>query len=162
MRSVYDVVEGTTGDAYRSLVRAVGTISRWFGLVQMSTHAVYIPPVRQVMNDLVPFLADIEQVREWPRTRVVGERTETRLLFDVTPESVDLILGVSSSFWDWANTDYPDDLHFLRSDRSVVLGSTWCTRVAWLELDASEFQVVSRQLSSEVRLKELPEELGWG
>ena len=99
-------------------------------------------------------------VRQWPGTTVAGARTQTRLLFDVTPVSLDVILGVSSSFWDWANTDYPDDLHFLRSDGSVVLGSTWCTRVAWLELDDAELQVVAGQLPPDVELELVPG--GWG
>ena len=111
-RSVYEIVSGMSGEGYCSVVRTASGLSRWFGVIERSNPDHYLPVIQRLLNDLVPYLSDIEQVQSWPGTQVVGSRTETRLLFDVTPESVEMVLRSSSCFWDWANTDYPDDYIF--------------------------------------------------
>jgi len=151
-RSAYKIVSGFSGEGYRSLLRAVGRISSWFGVIEMGSPKYYSDLAQRLLNDLVPYLIDIEQVRSWPGTQTVGLRAETRLLFAATQESVEMLIRSSSCLWDWVNTAYPDDLHFLRQDKSVVLGSTWCTEFAWLELDPQEFKIVRGQLSADVTL----------
>lgn len=42
------------------------------------------------------------------------------------------------SLFDWHNRELPEDLHFMRSDGSLVLGSIAHESYAWAELSAPE------------------------
>lgn len=61
-----------------------------------------------------------------------------RYLYRSDAAVVGVILRRSSQFSDWVNPYLPEDLHFLRADDSLVLGSVAQHGDAWLELSPVE------------------------
>jgi hypothetical protein len=77
-----------------------------------------------------------------PGSQIVGDRLSQRRLFRVGPETMEELLRVTDDLFGWVNPALPEDLHFLREDGSVVLGSIAQEDDAWLELDAEEMQAL--------------------
>ncbi len=51
-----------------------------------------------------------------------------------------MLLSAATSFFEWHNLRLPEDLHFLRSDFSLVLGCVALEEYAWMELSTVEFE----------------------
>ncbi|WP_341730224.1 hypothetical protein, partial [Brooklawnia sp.] len=68
------------------------------------------------------------------------------------PAVVAVLNHHSYSFWDWVGPLMPADLHFLRHDGSVILGTVTCDAYAWLEVDDQEFATIAAVFPPEARL----------
>ena len=159
-RSRYSITQSLSPEEYDGLIRAVALISATFGVVQYGDPRRYSEssePAARLLNDLVPYLVYLEQDFAWPGT--VSVSAVWHPCFRVTDETIKMIVDVTSSLWDWSHPELPEDVHFLREDGTVVLGSTRCDEYAWLELDDEELQTITEKLPPSIQLKreETPE-----
>jgi len=138
---------------YHSLLFAVAAVSSTFGMVQRSSRAwdTYPESTIELLNRLEPYLVDISEVTEWPGTKTCGSAV-SRFLFKSVEQAISIVAQATDSLWDWANTRLPDDLHFLRMNGSVVMGSTWCTLDAWLDIDREEEIHIRQKLMKTISL----------
>jgi len=79
-------------------------------------------------------------LNQWPGTTKVALSDATRYVFRLTPATSRVLASSASSLFEWHNPRLPEDLHFLRADRSVVLGSVAHENYAWLELADEELE----------------------
>ena len=94
---------------------------------------------QMLLEDLAPHFNSIENVGMWPGSELSFGATRPRYLYYANDLSISAILAASDDFLDWDGVDLPDDLHFLRSDGSTVLGSTACEGYVWLELSKTQY-----------------------
>ena len=147
-------VEGDLdGESYEILLRACSDISSFFGIVEYGNSVSGLKDTHIHADVLLPYFFKSEIVFKWPGS-VLGAQSKgaTRFLYRTNFESINLLLSLTSSLWDWGNSGMPNDLHFLRDDESTVFGSTWCTENAWFELTDKEFLTVNPLLKEHFRL----------
>ncbi|WP_344234779.1 hypothetical protein [Kribbella hippodromi] len=79
--------------------------------------------------------------------------TVERFLFRLDAESLEVLVSSASSLYDWVNPMLPEDLHFLRSDGSVVLGTVAQEDDAWLQLTPAEYEGIAARIPRGVVLR---------
>lgn len=137
-RHVHDLASPIRGELYATLLRAASDISDIVGMITRSPKVILSPRAREALSALAPHRLSKEEVAVWPGTQLIGGRTSTRHLFKLVPDSLNILLSTADDLFDWVNPELPEDLHFLRSDRSTVLGSVAQDEEAWLELTDRE------------------------
>ncbi|MBA3020538.1 hypothetical protein [Propionicimonas sp.] len=139
-----------TEDDYRALVTSVGSMAALVGVVGREPRDLLGYAGKAVLSELSPYLERSVKISQWPGTRSIAPaRVE---YFRSEPGAVDVITRCTGSFWEWMDPEMPEDLHFLREDGTVVLGSTTCERYAWLELDREERDSLAVPPSLRLRL----------
>ena len=131
-------VESLDGDAFRALIREVSQIAHFIGFTRRDESDGPVE-TQMLLEDLAPHLDSIERVGIWPGSELAFGATRPRYLYYVNDLSVSAILAASDDFLDWDGVELPDDLHFLRSDGSTVLGSIAHEEDVWLELNKFEY-----------------------
>lgn len=146
---IYDFTIWPVGDAYRQLLRIVSANSEMVGFVIRPGEARFSEPAKRLLADLERDLITAEQVWSWPGSEMSSSsRPYEHRLYRCIPRVVSLLEVASSSFGDWVSPGLPEDLHFLRSDKSVVLGSIGHERFVWMKLSADEASRMRRELPS--------------
>ena len=136
----YNVTVSPTGDFYEVLLRSAAPFSDRVGLIVRSRLVRLEARASAVLDELAPLLIICDDVESWPGTLLVGGRKSTRYLYELNSASLDVLIGTSSDLFEWINPVLPEDLHFLRSDGSTVLGSIAQERDVWLELSDEEYE----------------------
>ena len=139
------------GELYAALLRALATLATTIGMIIRSDKVTLTPRAAGLLAALEPYLIRIEQVEEWPGTRLVGGRTSLRYLYRLTPSSLNLALEASNDIFEWVNPNLPEDIHFLRQDGSTVLGSIAQEDAVWLDIGDDELQLLLVGASSGIR-----------
>jgi hypothetical protein len=78
---------------------------------------------------------------QWPGTTLLGHEASVWSTPD-TAASVDVVLRASGGLYSWQQPQLPEDLAFLRSDGSTVLGTVAHETDGWLELSDDEYSKV--------------------
>ncbi|GAA0957665.1 hypothetical protein GCM10009554_68720 [Kribbella koreensis] len=133
-------------DGYAELLGASASLASTFGL--MITRAPHggRPSIESVLTRLKPYLIQVDEVQEWPGTRLADGLTSPRHLYRLSPDSLEMLVSAASSLFDWAFPDLPESLHLLRADGSTVLATVPWHNDAWLELTGPEYETLRRQL----------------
>jgi hypothetical protein len=135
-RTITPVPWKLTEAEYRALVVSAGSMAATVGMVVRESPDRFGVAGRAFLGEVRPHLEESVMVSHWPGTH---SSSPTRVEYYRTePGVLQAIVKYTGSFWEWMAPDMPEDLHFLRGDRTVVLGSTVCERYAWLELDRDE------------------------
>jgi hypothetical protein len=90
---------------------------------------------------------DRRTVSEWPGTRLRFGGSATLFEYKMNAGLVASLISIASGLYDWLQPKLPEDLGFLRADRTTWLASISHEHDAYIELSATEFE----------RLDELPE-----
>ncbi|GAA1576726.1 hypothetical protein GCM10009804_36680 [Kribbella hippodromi] len=151
--STYDIAEPVTGDDYGELLRVLAPVATRFGLIVQMPFAVLHEPAREVLERLGGHLVDAMDTQAWPGSQIVGRMTVERFLFRLDAESLEVLVSSASSLYDWVNPMLPEDLHFLRSDGSVVLGTVAQEDDAWLQLTPAEYEGIAARIPRGVVLR---------
>ena len=124
---------------YRPLLESVAKVADLACFVISGGVERYNPSASTVIADLTKDLVRIERdIDAWPGTLRLPGGGSDRYVFELNQRVITILSRAATSLYAWHNRDLPDDLHFLRSDGSVVLGSIGHEHDAWLELTASE------------------------
>jgi hypothetical protein len=135
-RLVYTVTKEPAGPVYASLLAEAERFSTWAVLVVRREDWLN-EEARGVLTLLKPHLLAAQRTREWPGTKLSSD-TAWVYIYDVCEAFVDRIKSVSDRLYQWRHPDRPEDLIFLRSDRTPWLVSIAHERDAYFELDESE------------------------
>jgi hypothetical protein len=81
-----------------------------------------------------------------------GSATEDRYLFRLDAVSLDVLASSAESLFDWVWPRLPEDLHFVRTDGTTVLGTIAQEDDAWLVLTAAEYDAIAGRLPVGIRL----------
>jgi len=133
-----DISPTLAPDAFTELVRFLSQTSALMGVVLRVPEVRLERSARRVIEELAPALHGVTAVTEWPGTRTISQRTATRHLYRSGEVVARVILENSAGFGDWVNPTLPEDIHFLRSDGSVLMGSVAQHEAAWMELSNDE------------------------
>ncbi|MDR0417137.1 MAG: hypothetical protein LBH76_07490 [Propionibacteriaceae bacterium] len=131
--------------AYQALLIGLVPLSEEFGLILGGQSGAPRLNDSAPMRTLRPFLRRTDEVRDWPGSHSFAP--VLRQVYSTSADSVAMLAGQTSSFWDFDAPNLGQDLHFLRTDGSTILGSTLCERHAYLEVDESERSIFSVRLS---------------
>lgn len=131
-----------TPQDYADLVEFAGGISEYIGWVVGDNPS---RAVQAFLQEMATHVAETRKVSRWPGSERAGGSV-TQHLFRANPSTVALAQHYGCSFSDWQQPTLPQDLHFLRADGTVVLGSISSEADAWLELHDDELaRLVSRR-----------------
>lgn len=125
-------------DDFTSLLVFASTVSRHVGFIVGRSPSL---TAQRLLDRLIDYRVEVRSVSAWPGSERSGPPVAQHL-YDVNSSTVALLRSCSRSFTDWQQPRLPNDLHFLRSDGTVVLGSVASEADAWLELDNAELAVL--------------------
>jgi hypothetical protein len=137
-RLVYDFTEEPAADLLRSLLIEASEIATTCGFVVQADFPTNQRATR-LATELHPYLTTTEEVTSWPGTQLYGEKRAIRYEYTFSQYVTGLLLEAADGLYDWVAPDLPEDLHLLRQDGSVFLGSVAHERDAWLETEEDEF-----------------------
>lgn len=143
MRKTYTISREPSGQAYRDLIGHAATRSKFFGVIQRDEDP------RADASRLASIAQDLEErsrLSAWPGTVLLGGEA-TCSTYRTSPRSVAFLKEVVNSLYSWT-TPLPEDLHFVRTDGTVFLGTISHEADAFLELDDSEAADFRRSLPS--------------
>ncbi len=143
----YTVRRSVKGARYRSLIRALAQMAVEFGMIVEIPVKSADEPIAELLARLAPYLTFSGVVHEWPGSQILsGLAGDVLLKFRVTPETVREVVDAANSLPEWVNPYLPQDLHMLRADGTVVLGNIATHRDVWVELDDTEYALVTQSL----------------
>lgn len=125
-----------SNEHYGKVVTAVSEKSSQFGLVTddgIRPRTFDIPDIEDMLDE---FFIRETRSRKWPGTISADPVTVT--YYSTSADSIRVLTNVAASFWAWDRPNMPADLHFLRADGSLLLGSTPCERHVWLDVSEDE------------------------
>jgi hypothetical protein len=124
---------------YSRLISQVSNFASLAALVIDEGPSHYEESAFHVIEKLSPDIERLEtDLSEWPGTMKVTSSNATRYVFRVNQHSIEVLAASARTLFDWHNRQLPEDLHFMRSDGSLVLGSIAHESYAWAELSAPE------------------------
>lgn len=128
-RRVFDLSWRITDSHYREIVSAMANLSSQFALAMpdgRGRRGSQEPAARQLLEE---FLLDSTTTRQGSDTAPARPATVDH--YRSNNASMQVLLGLASSFWDWCSP-MPADLQFMRPDGSVVVGTTVCECYSWI------------------------------
>ena len=84
-------------------------------------------------------------VSEWPGT-LLQDGTEHLYCFSLTDQAIEVVCRHADGLYDWINPQLPEDMHLLRNDGSVLLGSTAIEEYSWMQLSEAEFYALTQAI----------------
>jgi hypothetical protein len=135
---MYDFTEEPAADLLRSLLIEASEIATTCGFVVQADFPTNQRATR-LATELHSYLKTKEEVASWPGTQLYGERRAIHYEYTFSQYVAGLLLEAADGLYDWVAPDLPEDLHLLRQDGSVFLGSVAHERDAWLETEEDEF-----------------------
>ncbi|MEV4263612.1 hypothetical protein [Kribbella sp. NPDC049584] len=150
---VYDITSDVDGPAYRELLELSAELSGVFALMLRSGPSDLFESGQMVLDGLEPYVESRDSVGACPGSQLYGDQTYERYLYSVGPESVRVLAESALSLFDWVNPRLPEDLHFLRTDGSIVLGTVAQENDGWLELTDTECLALEPRLPREIQLR---------
>lgn len=144
--NTYSFAEEPTGALYDGLLGIAANQAARVGLIVQKRNN---PPagMHRVLDMLHPYVVKVEDVTEWPGSRLLAT-TQERRVYQLTDPVKRILTQVARGLFDWENPDLPDDLHVMRADDSTWLGSIAHEADAWLELTSAELAEISLKAPS--------------
>jgi hypothetical protein len=137
-RRTYDFTAEPPAAVLAGLLRASVGIASELGLVLQSPRVRLRPAGTRLLAQLAPYHIRSEEIVEWPGTRNLGGFRSLRHLYRADAGAVEAVIATCGQLYAWENPELPEDIHLLRADGSVLMGSTTQERDAWLVLDDDE------------------------
>lgn len=152
-RVSYTISPEPTGAACRLLLEAVGSLATEFGVIVRSERVQLSDSASRVLEDLDPYKVSVGETQAWPGSQLVGDRRSVLFRYRSEPGSVAVVIDAARMISDWVNPYLPEDLHFLRGDGSVVMGSIAQENEVWVELSDEETRYLRARLPPDVELR---------
>lgn len=146
----FDVTGPIEGPKYEALLRSAAPLAASVGLIVRSDLVVLTRRAQAVLETLAPYLTRSDQVSAWPGTQLFGDRGSHRYLYRLQPETLEILVSSASDLYEWINPELPEDLHFLRTDGSTVLGTIAQERDAWVVIHELELEMWRSSLDSDL------------
>jgi hypothetical protein len=151
-REIYDVAIWPVGDQYRALLGVASVKAEKVGFVIRPGERHLSERARELLASLEDDLILIEETWSWPGSELVRSSAPyMHHVYRSVSEVVSALASASGSFGDWVSPGLPEDLHFLRADNSVVLGSIGHEGFIWLEMSPAEAALFEGDLPQELR-----------
>jgi hypothetical protein len=123
---------------YRKLLTFCGEHCAIFSLV-MNEGARPSRAAEEFIELAKPFLLCERQQTEWPGGGTLVPNSTCRVVyFRVSPESLDLLEGATTSLYGWVHPFLPEDLAFYRADESIFFAVIAHEGTAFFEIDEEE------------------------
>lgn len=136
----YEFRDASELEDLETLLAQVSTFSSIASFVIDGDPSKYSSWAHALVDEIRADLLDIESdTNRWPGSINLTTSDATRYLFRLTPTTSSLLQRSAGSLFEWHNPRLPEDLHFLRSDRSLFLGNIALEKYAWMELSPEEF-----------------------
>lgn len=140
---MHDPSEPPEGDSYRAVLNLAA--SKGFrGLLVVHNHLDADALAFGVLEELRGWTISRHTDNKWPGTTTGEPLGVTVVVFDLTPDALDVLRRVET-FTDWSGPDLPEDLALLRPD-----GTTWLATVAhegWVWFEVTEAEKVEIELA---------------
>lgn len=145
-REIYEFRSTPREADYEAVILSSAALAQEVGYVIRPNETGMSDRGKQVIRELQPKLVRQSKVWTWPGSEILETASPyDYLVYGCDPDVVQVLLSASQRFEDWANPDLPEDLHFLRDDGSVILGSIAQEDYVWLELTPQEYDAWVRQ-----------------
>lgn len=141
------------GADYRAILLATANMADRFGVIVRSEKVHLSVDALRLLDDLCPYSISVAQVDRWPGSQLSGPRRSTCITYACNPSAISLLMEAADSFNDWVNPFLPEDLHFLRADGSVVLGTIAQENQVWTELSQQEAERLRGMIPGHIRLR---------
>jgi hypothetical protein len=142
--TTYDFLNEPRGAFFKALLDASSKLASHFGLVLQPYGSQWSSEANELMTKLEPHLILNQDVSSWPGTQLASGFVYQRNLYRVNGESIAALLDVADGLFDFVGPALLEDLHFLRADGSVLLGTLAQEGVAWMELNEDELILLNR------------------
>ena len=91
----------------------------------------------QALQLLAPYLLEVQEVSEWPGTKLY-RHTATLYKYNVCPAFSELLKNLAQGLYEWEHPDLPEDLGFMLTEKLPWLFTIAHERDAVLCLTAAE------------------------
>lgn len=139
VRHSYELVQELANDLLGRMFQWALDVASTVGLVVHSDRVRLGPRALALFERMDPYLVSKTAVTEWPGTRLIGERKAILRTYRFTNAAADSLVAAAERLYAWVNPDLPEDLHLLRRDGSLVLGSITQEHEAWMDLTDEEY-----------------------
>jgi hypothetical protein len=152
-RSKFSIISEPTGETYRRLLAALADHAALVGLV-IRPETRLSARGEAAVAEVLRLAVEDSEVSEWPGTQLL--RGEARVIkLPASEEVVTLLTQLADSLYSWQHPNLLEDMFFLRSDGSTLLGTIAHEVDAFLELSPEEESAIVRrvpELSEMIRL----------
>jgi hypothetical protein len=145
-RNTYDLISEPADDVLRDLLVWALNFATQLGLVVHSRHVKLTSRAIAFLEEVDPYLRLTREVSEWPGTRLIGGRRGIVSIYRLTPDLIETFVDTADRLYRWVNPALPEDIHILRADGSVLLGTVTQEADAWMELSGDEFDSLVREI----------------
>lgn len=137
----YEFSEPLRSDNYVELLSQLELFSDTACFVVSEGISRYGPRTAELIDLMASDLLEIESdIDAWPGTICLPGGGSDRYLYTLNAHVLAVLAGAASSVFDWHHRALPDDLHFLRADKTVVFASIGHEEQAWVELTPDELR----------------------
>jgi len=141
-KRTYNLKEMVEGNQYSALLKFSLDLCDRFTLVIRPTLGLNAKAI-QAIETLLPFLLSSKDKSSWPGTELlVGKATVNEYTFN--RDSLEMILRLSNSLYEWKQPYLPEDLALIRNDHSLFLGSIAHESDAFMILTRKELDLLRK------------------
>jgi hypothetical protein len=137
-RLIFDFNQEPQGDLLKSLLVGSAELATTCGLIVQGDFPA-TQSASRLAAGLSPYAKDPKKVSSWPGTQLHDEGNAIQYQYVFSQPVAHLLFEAADHLYGWVSPDLPEDLHLLRQDGSVLLGSVAHEHDAWLEMGEDEF-----------------------
>ncbi|WP_099189849.1 stage III sporulation protein AH [Tepidibacter mesophilus] len=87
---------------------------------------------QKVFQKLNPYLKNSSKSKKWPGTETFGPPSSI-YYYALNEETKDVLIQYANSLYSWVNPKLPEDLCFIKTDKSVWLYNVAHEKISWIE-----------------------------
>ena len=116
--NTYTLKQDQIGGDFKNLLEAAKKYASFFGFVIQDELGID-NNCQSVIEELGAYKIKESLESSWPGTKLSGSKKARVFCFKYDSDSLIVLLKVSNSFHEWVQPNLPEDLFFLRKDKSV-------------------------------------------
>ncbi|MBU1355436.1 MAG: hypothetical protein KJ620_02610 [Candidatus Edwardsbacteria bacterium] len=137
MRNIYNLYREPQDSNYKAIIDMTSKFASYF-LVVIRYSVKMNKKAEIILNALRPFIESSNDCNEWPGTKLTNEFALVNV-YNLNYKSLEIIKGSVSNLYDWLQPSLPEDICFLRADKSPFLVTISHEKDGYLELYQREY-----------------------
>ncbi|MTK11301.1 MAG: leucine-rich repeat domain-containing protein, partial [Clostridiaceae bacterium] len=140
-----EIYDDPRDQAYRSLIDYAVKKCTKFVLVEVKSIS-YSNNAKKVLSELEPYLISRIKLDRWPGT-ISGSDDNLVYTYDLNEKSARILKEAANSLFSWMQPNLPEDLSFITKDGKEWLVNTAHEKMAGLQIDEEEAELLSNSIN---------------
>jgi hypothetical protein len=137
--NVYTLKQDQIGVDFKNLLESTKKYASFFGFVIQEDLGVDTN-CQNVIEELRDYKIKESMESSWPGTKLSGSKKARVYCFNCNSDSLSVLHKFSSSFHEWIQPKLPEDLFFLRKDKSAWFVNISHEKDSYFNLDENELE----------------------